>query len=151
MGIWIGNEQKDIRADLSQEYSRTGIRNTGFYKLDKISIGRYLVIRRDQPTALRPSQVFNLMHLLVFETPNLLQELEGIATITSDTTQENDAVEPHLESEGLGSPDPVNGISDSQKATNLLNNFEQRKCKSNLQPFNHLPISDLKVMAGADR
>ena len=47
------------------------------------------------------------MHLLVFETPNLLQELEGIATITSDTTQEEDAVDPHPESIRRGSSDPT--------------------------------------------
>ena len=72
IGIWIGNEQKDIDEDLSQEYSRSGIRNTGFFKLDKIKTGRYLVIRRDEVTALAADDIFALMHLLVFETPNLL-------------------------------------------------------------------------------
>ena len=52
------------------------------------------------------------MHLLVFETPNLLQELEGIVTITSDTTQEIDAADPRPESDRRGSSDPSTGTTD---------------------------------------
>ena len=112
MGIWIGNEQKDIGEDISSEFSRAGIRNTGFYKLDKIKAGRYLIIRRDESTAFKSSSSFNVNHFLVFETPNLLQELEGIATITSDTTLEEDAVEPMPKSNTRGSSNPITRTAD---------------------------------------
>ena len=151
IGIWIGDEQKDSGEDL-QDYARAKrIRNTGFFKLDQIRTGRYLVIRRDASNFVYPDITLSLFHLLVFETPNLLQVIEeGVAQITNDTTQVAYAVEPFFEYPEAGSSSS-NGITNRQQAINLLNNLDQRKCKNDLQPIKEsVSIDQLKTWIGTD-
>ena len=64
--------------------AKSGMYDTGFYELDTLTRGRYLVIRRNGLSLYEAN--FNLNHLLAYETPNILQKYEGIVVITDDTS-----------------------------------------------------------------